>query len=205
MDLSYDFSNNWFNITAKEIWDKHLPNINPRKILEIGSFEGASACYLVQNCTKTGPIELHCIDTWEGGIEHVEGGFDMGTVERRFRANIKYACGAAANSVNLHIHKGYSNHILAGLTTVGMLEHFDFIYIDGSHQAPDVLTDAIMAFPLLNVGGSMVFDDYIWRDGSGDLLRQPKAGIDAFLNIFFHKMRVSWAPNSQVFAVKTSR
>ena len=40
---------------------------------------------------------------------------------------------------------------------------FDFIYIDGSHIAKDVLTDACMAWPLLMPKGLMVFDDYMWE------------------------------------------
>jgi predicted O-methyltransferase YrrM len=39
---------------------------------------------------------------------------------------------------------------------------FDLIYVDGSHQASDVLTDSIITFQLLRVGGVMTFDDYVW-------------------------------------------
>ena len=62
-------------------------------------------------------------------------------------------------------------------------EQFDFIYIDGSHTAPDVMTDACMAWGLLKKGGIMLFDDYLWQDVPG-LLHRPKLGVDFFTTLF---------------------
>ena len=57
----------------------------------------------------------------------------------------------------------------------------------------DVLTDAVMAFPLLRVGGIMAFDDYLWTveaKGEENPLFMPKPAIDAFANLFLRKMSV---------------
>ena len=40
------------------------------------------------------------------------------------------------------------------------INNFDLIYIDASHYAPDVLSDAVLAFKLLKPGGILIFDDY---------------------------------------------
>jgi hypothetical protein len=37
-----------------------------------------------------------------------------------------------------------------------------FLYIDGWHSAFGALADGVMSWPLLNVGGVMIFDDYLW-------------------------------------------
>jgi len=66
---------------------------------------------------------------------------------------------------------------------------FDFIYIDGSHQAPDVITDACMAWQLLKTGGIILFDDYAWLDMPG-ILQRPKIAIDAFTTLFSDKLQV---------------
>lgn len=201
------FTNNWFGTSAKYIWDTLIKQIRPAVILEIGSYEGASACYLIERCADTYPIAIHCIDTWEGGAEHKRLGVDMSAVERRFLANTKRVRELSAHPVELTVHKGPSIKCLAKLLSEDFFGHFDLIYIDGSHSAPDVLSDAVLSFPLLKVGGTMIFDDYTWRhspEASEDPLDIPKPAIDTFLNIYFHKMRIIHSPNSQVFAKKIS-
>jgi len=198
------FTNNWFDVTARQIWDTLIPQINPTTILEIGSFEGASACYLIAKCASKGPIELHCVDTWVGGIEHQKAGDNMTEVERRFLDNTKVAREKVPHPVDLVIHKGLSSTCLAEILSRGLLNYFDLIYVDGSHQAPDVLSDAVFSFPLLKVGGVMIFDDYLYGRNSRDPLHGPKCAVDSFLDVYFHKMKIVWSPNSQVVAKKVS-
>ena len=199
---AFTFSNDWFEVTARLVWDGVVPRIRPAAVLEIGSFEGASACYLINQCEAD--LELHCIDTWEGGAEHKRVGLDMTAVEHRFRQNTSLAASRSAHLIKIFPHKGRSDDELAALITAGFREHFDMIYIDGSHFAHDVLSDAVLSFPLLKVGGHVFFDDYLWLGIGGGLdpLNGPKPGVDAFLNIFHHKMRLIWSPNAQVVARK---
>ena len=76
----YNFTNNWFENTAKNFWDKLIPYIKPKTILEIGSYEGKSACYLIDKLAANGELEIHCVDTWEGRIEKKAAGTDMKSV-----------------------------------------------------------------------------------------------------------------------------
>jgi predicted O-methyltransferase YrrM len=69
--------------------------------------------------------------------------------------------------------------------------HYDFIYIDGSHVAKDVMTDSCMAWGLLNKGGFLVWDDYLWGHPR-DVLRRPKAAIDSFMMLFGEEMQVAF-------------
>jgi len=62
-------------------------------------------------------------------------------------------------------------------------KQFDFVYVDGSHSADEVLADAVMAFGLLKKNGYMIFDDYLWMVAV-DSLDRPKMSIDAFVNMF---------------------
>jgi predicted O-methyltransferase YrrM len=207
-DLAYDFTNNWFESAAKGVWDSLIPQINPSRILEIGSYEGASACYLIEKLAISKHIEIHCVDTWEGGIEHKEGGLaeaDMPAIEKRFLHNIKVAVGKVNNPVQLVVHKGYSAEELSRLIAEGKQGYFDFIYVDGSHQAPDVLCDALLGFKLLKNNGVMAFDDYLWQEilpYGTDPIRCPKPAIDAFTNIYCRKLRVISAPIYQLYVQK---
>jgi len=192
----YQFTNSWFDSVARGIWEQLIPQIKPMKILEIGSYEGASACYLIDKLGSQSEIEIHCVDTWEGGIEAQEGGgahADMRLVESRFQHNVQCAIRKASSHVNLVVHKGPSDERLASLISEKKRNYFDLIYVDGSHQAPDVLCDAVLAFRLLKVGGYMFFDDYLWSEAlpeGKDPIRCPKPAIDAFININMRKLEV---------------
>ena len=177
----YQFTKDWFN-WAPAVWEQLIPHLpgepGKRKFLEIGSFEGRSTVWIMENMMVDGDYML-CIDTWEGGEEHGEE--DMDAVFNRFRANVQ----AAREKTGIK-SVGHSRET----STKGLAEEltewagtYDFIYIDGSHTAPDVLTDACMAWPLLKPKGMMVFDDYMWGNPR-DILHRPKPAIDAFCNIF---------------------
>jgi predicted O-methyltransferase YrrM len=199
----YQFTQDWFAQNVP-IWDKLVPRHTPRKVLEVGSYEGRSACYFIETCARERDLEIHCIDTWQGGIEHNQ--VAMSDVEARFDHNVAVARSRTPHKIKLVKHRSLSKAALAKLIVVDPVGTFDVIYIDGSHQAPDVLTDAVMAFQLLRVGGMMIFDDYLWSMeplGQQDPLNMPKPAVDAFMNIFQRKMYVvRGAPVYQLFATK---
>lgn len=201
----YVFTTRWFELNARRLWDTLIPQVNPRRILEIGSFEGASACYMIDSLGPKHALELHCVDSWEGSIEHRRRGLDMSATEQRFHNNVNIAIGASPNPVDLVVHKEYSDLALAKLLANGKAGYFDFVYIDGSHQAPDVLYDAVVGFKLLRVGGTMAFDDYLWSDklaGMKDPIRMPKPAIDAFVNLNLRKLQQLNAPCIQLYVQK---
>lgn len=201
----YQFTNDWFLVTAKSVWDHLIPRVDPTRILEVGSFEGASTCYIIDSLASRKSIELHCVDTWEGGVDNKDAGTDMSAVEQRFLHNIKVSTERAANKVDVHCHKSYSDVALARLLAEGKQNYFDFIYVDGSHQAPDVLCDAVLSFRLLKTGGVMVFDDYLWAESlpyGVDPIRCPKPAIDAFTNIYARKIRILREPLYQLYVEK---
>ena len=209
LEGDYEFTNQWFELNRR-VWDDLIQYLLPSRVLEIGSFEGRSTCYLIDTLSSQGPLSLHCIDTWQGGIEHQSGGqgeSDMSAVEIKFHRNTGLAISRSAYPVNLIVDKARSSYALSKLISNGNAE-FDFIYIDGSHQAPDVLMDALMCFELLRVGGVMVFDDYIWNEGlpgGVDPLRCPKISIDAFTTIFSRKLKLIPAASVyQIYVEKTS-
>jgi len=183
MSAPYKFTKDWFQL-GPVLWPelvKHLPDRPSRRFLEIGSFEGRSAVWIIENMA-TPADHVFLVDTWEGGQEHSE--INMRDVEARFDANIAQAR-TKLGCPQIHKIKTTSTdalaHQLRWMKTENQL--MDFIYIDGSHQAKDVLTDACMAWQLLREGGVMVFDDYLWGDPRTPLQR-PKVAIDAFMNIF---------------------
>ena len=190
------FTKDWFIQTGRHNLEVLIPELKPRRVAEIGCFEGLCSFYLATKMSEYGPCELTCIDTWEGGFDNICVGEDMGEVERRFDHNISVAKRRAGNNINIVKLKGLSHLKLAELITEEGEGKYDFIYIDGSHESPDVLLDAVLAFKLLRPGGYLAFDDYLWSPvfenipGGCDPLRTPKMAIDSFVNIYMRQLQI---------------
>lgn len=185
---SMRFTQDWFSANIPS-WNVLLDRHGPRKILEIGAFEGRSTCHVISVMANRHDLEIHCIDTWQGGLEH--SALDMNEVESNFDHNVRLATENAKFPVKLRKIRSTSQAALCQLNAEGQSDSYDLIYIDGSHETPDVLTDAVIAFPLLKIGGLMIFDDYLWGMGpDASPLMNPKMAIDSFLNCFQRKMQV---------------
>ena len=181
----YQYTKDWFG-WAPRVWEQLIPHLPARKyFLEIGSFEGRSAVWTAENMMEDGG-EIYCIDTWEGGAEHTPE--DMAGTEERFKHNVGLVMD---NFVDRHVLpiKSTSVEALGGL--IAQKKQFDFIYIDGSHLAKDVLVDACMSWPLLKKGGFIVFDDYAWKPPGFTLLQRPKLAVDSFVNMFEDELIVA--------------
>lgn len=202
----YEFSADWFSrfIPAWTQIFQQLPPIE--KALEIGSFEGCSSVWLLENILTRTQGRMFCIDTWKGGIEHEDA--PMTAVEQRFRKNIDLALDKTGRKASVEIIKNISHEAMVRLLADGHAQSFDFIYVDGSHQCADVLLDLTLSFMLCKVGGVIFCDDYLWSlesHGKEDLLNQPKLAIDSFVNCFLRKVTLlSGAPLYQVYFKKTS-
>ncbi|KAH7320417.1 nucleotide-diphospho-sugar transferase [Rhizoctonia solani] len=58
---------------------------------------------------------------------------------------------------------------------------YDWIYIDGSHEASDTLLDGELAWRLARKDSVIIFDDYRWDAQPLESPHHPKRGIDSFL------------------------
>lgn len=205
MNNKYDFTVDWFSQYWQN-WVTLTAEQKISKILEIGSFEGRSACTMIDHFSKTGPLEVFCIDHWAGGSDHSE--FDMEKVEQRFNRNIQRAITGTVNPVKVQKHRGQSIEMLSSLLVNGYRGYFDLVFIDGSHEAPNVLGDLVLSYELCAIGGLIICDDYLWSDvphGQEDLLAMPRLAIDAFGRVFTRKVAL-WGglPLYQVYFRKTA-
>ena len=174
----YQYTKDWFG-WAPKVWEQLIPHLPERKnFLEIGSFEGRSAVWTIENLMEDGG-EIVCIDTWEGGAEHTPE--DMAGTEERFHQNITLVRKKFPNRVVVSFK---STSVEALGASIAHKKQFDFIYIDGSHLAKDVLTDACMSWPMLKKNGFMVFDDYMWKPPGFSINQRPKSAVDSFVNMF---------------------
>jgi hypothetical protein len=175
------FTADWFsNGLINFEYVKQQMGTLPQSILEIGCHEGRSTCWMLENFLA-GNGTITCIDPFANdplSAFRNERPPENRIIEQIFCHNTSLAKGP---DQTIRLMPTLSFYALAELITEN--KQFDFIYVDGSHSADEVLADAVMAFGLLKKNGYMIFDDYLWKNAVESLDR-PKMSIDAFVNMF---------------------
>jgi predicted O-methyltransferase YrrM len=175
----YNFSVDWFSANVTE-WKKFLTGYGtPIKALEIGSFEGLSTVWMLENVLTHEDSHITCIDPFTGSDEHTSD--QKLNLYERFKRNVI----DNFPEKKVTIIREYSDSALAQLGLEGHGGEYDIMYIDGDHNAPQVYRDAMLAWPLLKSDGTgiMIFDDYAWNIFP-EPIKCPKMGIDAFLKMY---------------------
>lgn len=159
-------------------WLGHLSG-KPAYGLELGSWMGESAEWMMQNIFTNPECRYICVDTFAGSDEHHLAGIDCSQIEADCRERL------SPFGQKIIIAKGFSHEVLR--------DHreaiFDFVYVDAAHDSMNVLRDAVLAFDLLKVGGVMLFDDYQWTV-MPDPAECPKLGVDSFLNCYGKRVEI---------------
>lgn len=140
------FSENWFEHNIPH-WERWLDEFRGRlglRALEIGSFEGRSTLWLCEHILTAADSRIDCLDLF--ATDPVYGDY-----RARFRRNI---------AAHAHKVREFAGCSFDGLRRVD--GPYDIVYIDGWHSAFGALADGVMSWPLLKVGGVMIFDDYLW-------------------------------------------
>lgn len=173
------FSNNiptWQRFVVPALAGK--PNV---LALEIGTYEGRSALWTLDNLL-TGPgSHLTCIDNFSL--------LDPSTQKTKHK------------DVRQTLWRNLSSHLTARRVTI--MDHdaasalrsfqpaergFDLVYIDADGSARDCLEQAVLVFPLLKPAGLLIFDDYTHSREHDQSC--PRPGIDAFVNTYARELKV---------------
>ena len=184
---SKKLTQDWFSHNIYD-WKKILKNFENLNFnyLEIGSFEGNSAIFVLRSYHKA---LISCVDAWSQFTTGNEK-LPLQTIENNFNDNLK----------------DFQNRF----TKIKMKSEdffiknkkkFDIIYIDGSHHADDVFNDCMESWKILTKNGIIIIDDYFWQ-GYKNHSEDPIHGINRFLSIkkkFHSVLRVS---NYQLFIRK---
>ena len=183
--MDYEFTQDWFSEKNPEKvviqFEEFLSEFKgkPCMFLEIGSFEGMSTIWMLENILTEESSQIFCIDAWAEWT---------GDAFVRFVSNINKT--GFRNKV--HIVKGDSSEELRVFPN----HYFDFIYVDGNHDEKAVIKDAIGSFRVLKRGGIIAFDDYLLgvrypnSHGSKAMNGSAKKAIDYFIETFKDELDV---------------
>lgn len=150
----------------------------PKCALEIGLEGGDSAVALLEACPKATLVSLDN-DGMVPGPEIVAG--------RGLSDRFQFVHGDSAEMLEVIRAQGLT---------------FDWIYIDGDHEYEGVKRDTELAWPLLNEGGVMVWDDYNPTDP--EVRRWPgvRKAIDEF---GFDLTPLEGHPHGAVYTIKLAK
>lgn len=177
------FTSDWFSHNDFK-WNIYLEKFKDKPcvdFLEIGSYEGMSCLWLLENILTHEKSKITCCDAFYDEEYKEKNGRSLQEV---FMVNTKeYA-------KKITLIDDYSFVSLRKL--IDRENKFDFIYIDGCHSAKSVIEDAVLSFHLIKSGGIIIFDDYKWGKDL-EIINRPQASIDAFLTIYsnyFHVLSI---------------
>jgi predicted O-methyltransferase YrrM len=159
---AYTFSTDYVS-SFTEQWALCLRDLAGRadvRMLEIGSFEGRSAIWFLENILTGLGSSITCVDGFWPPYGDV------------FDRNIA-ASGLSARVIK---RRGPSQEVLPTLARAS----FDAMYIDGGHREEQVWADARHCWRLGKAGAILIFDDYEWEPHL-PLEDRPRRAIDRFL------------------------
>ena len=187
--FTYDFFSqntfDWINI-LNEFKKKEL------NYLEIGSFEGNSALFILNNFNVKSVL---CVDPWkqlskkEGSNEGYED-IPIKIIENNFDENLKPHQGKF-KKYKMRSEVFFKNNTF----------DFDVIYIDGSHLAEDVLNDCRSSWSCLKRGGILILDDFFWNNYDKIELN-PAYATNTFLKEIENNYKIICLSKFQLFIKK---
>jgi tetratricopeptide (TPR) repeat protein len=150
------------------------------KVLEVGTYAGISLINIVKLIPNSIGFGL---DKWSNYIEcedcnnktvEMLNNMDELKVEASFYKNID----TSGLKDRIQGVKGDSYEVLFEMMKENKM--FDFIYVDGSHLSFDCYSDLMISWRLLEKGGILAIDDYLYNM-EGAVVDSPFEGINHFL------------------------
>ena len=183
---SKNITTDYFSINT--FYWKEILKIIPRdfKYLEIGSWEGNSALFILTNFNVKNVV---CVDIWED--------INFKDIQKSNYENYKKNIEEFLNKVKTY--KGTSDSFF-----LNQRENFDVIYIDGSHETDQVYKDIKNSWKVLNNKGVLICDDYFY----GDIYKNPNNVPSIAINKFIkeetknNSIKILCVNNSQIFLRK---
>ena len=183
------FSNKWF-LNNFDIFSFFLPQDKNSKFdyLEVGCFEGLSSFFVLSEYKS---VDATLLDIWDMPNPNSKTlSHNFNSIEKAFDNNLS----------GFDFMKIKDDSVVAMRKLFKQNKFFDFIYIDGSHNGEDILSDAIEAFKILKKEGLIFFDDFLQHDKNRAL--QSYDGIEKFLNLYSNYLKIEYFQNNLVVRKK---
>lgn len=148
-----------------QIFQEAIRISQPKTIIEVGTWKGASAHNMINICNNSGlKTDIICIDTWLGSNDTL-------WLDPSFRNSLRLKNGYPRifwqfvyNMVKAGVMDSVYPLPMTSTAAYYLLKRFglevDLIYIDAGHEHDEVYTDLSLYYNLLRPGGVIFGDDY---------------------------------------------
>lgn len=177
----YNYTQNWFlKSEIKNVLLKLVDHNLKYNILEIGCFEGLSACFFSDNLLDNIQSSLVCVDPFykSGTVKGITSKYVDEKTKTRFLENTR----KSKNSDKITFNNMTSDDFFKINTNT-----FNFIYLDGCHEPDYVARDVENSFKFLEKGGILWIDDYLCRSNG---VNKIKNTIDIFLSKYKSQYKI---------------
>ena len=183
----YGFSNDLpsgsLDIFKNIIHNFNMKNKNKTtQILEIGTYSGISLIKIMEMIPNSTATAIDSFQNYNEDNLEILKKIEENKVEEIFYKNIK----TAKLQDKVRLLKGDSFEILLDLVKEN--EKYDFIYLDGSHTCFNVYSDLILSWKLLNKGGVIAIDDYLYLKDK--IMDSPYESVNFFMQKFKNQIKV---------------
>jgi len=189
-NIEYKGMYNWTNdlpFGQKQIFEEVIDYFNQNypknekiNVLEIGTYTGVSLINIINRIPNSYGIG---VDMWSSYNENnLLENIDTLQVEKSFYKNI------STFGLQNRISGLKQDSTNALLTFIENKKMFDFIYIDGSHLLLDCYSDLVLAWHILEKGGIIAIDDYLYKKES--ILDSPFEAVNHFLKRYHGKYKL---------------
>ncbi|MDM9381592.1 CmcI family methyltransferase [Chlorogloeopsis sp. ULAP01] len=167
-------------------------NIKPKNVLEIGCFTGISTIWMAAGLEQIGnPATIHSVDLFDDIMPWLPHRYGYLSNPLEFAQE---SVATAQLSHRIKFHKMNSQEMGKKYHEI-INEPIDFLFIDGDHTKRGCLTDLILFYPHVSIGGYILLHDIYPEDCDWD---GPRFVIDKFLqnNSHFDLVEVNTSPNN---------
>lgn len=180
--MDFNCGNGAFSNIADIVQTYGVPNV----IIEIGVFEGLTTFWLADQLTPHNKnLKIYAVDPHVGSNDMFE---DFTFVKQNFLHNLRVCQHKNVTYIPKHSQEGLIDLINQNIKA-------ELIYVDGDHKASEVLTDLVLSWKLLQVGGIILCDDTTtWRftDSQGIQSAQMsvRMAVETFIQCNWHKIKI---------------
>ena len=150
--------------SESEVFGDIIKELQPKLIVEVGTWKGASAIHMAKTCLKYyEDFEIVCVDTFLGSVEHWTNQQDL-LMRNAVNGRPNIYQQFLSNIVNNKLENYITPFPVDSINGSEVLLHHnilaDLIYIDAAHDYNSVRVDLFNYSRNLREGGYMLGDDW---------------------------------------------